>query len=109
MSDAVVCGKSCAHGSECLLLAGHTPCNRHESQHGCVFFDAGPAPDHILQFFATSHLPPHLQDVSRHFGDLATLIVAMLPGGPERTVALRKLLESKDAAVRALVAKDGAQ
>jgi len=39
MSDAVVCGKTCAHGSECLLLAGHWPRNRHESQHGCVFFD----------------------------------------------------------------------
>ena len=29
-----------------------------------------------------------------------------LPRNPERTVALRKLLESKDAAVRALIAKD---
>ena len=29
-----------------------------------------------------------------------------LPRNPERTVALRKLLEAKDAAVRALLAKD---
>lgn len=62
--------------------------------------------EHILQFFAYEHLPPHLQDVSRPFRDLAVSIVALLPRNPERTVALRKLLEAKDAAVRALVAKE---
>jgi len=63
-------------------------------------------PDHILQFFAYLHLPPYLQEVSRPFGDLAKQIVETLPRNPERTVALRKLLEAKDAAVRALVAKE---
>lgn len=43
--------------------------------------------------------------VSKLFGDLAEQIVATLPRNPERTVALCKLLESKDAAVRALIAK----
>lgn len=62
--------------------------------------------EHILQFFAYAHLPPHLQAVSKPFGDLAQRIVETLPRNPERTVALRKLLEAKDAAVRALVAKD---
>lgn len=62
--------------------------------------------EHILQFFAYAHLPPHLQAVSKPFGDMAQQIVDMLPRNPERTVALRKLLESKDAAVRALVAKE---
>ena len=33
-------------------------------------------------------------------------IVENLPRNPERTVALRKLLEAKDAAVRAAVARD---
>ena len=61
---------------------------------------------YILQFFAYAHLPPHLQAVSKPFGDLAHQIVDTLPRNPERTVALRKLLEAKDAAVRALVAKD---
>lgn len=61
--------------------------------------------EHILQFFAYSHLPPHLQDVSKPFCDMAQ-IVSNLPRNPERTVALRKLLEAKDAAVRAMVAKD---
>lgn len=60
--------------------------------------------EHISQFFAYEHLPAHLQDVSRPFGELAQRIVDTLPRNPERTVALRKLLEAKDAAVRALVA-----
>ena len=55
----------------------------------------------ILQFFAFAHLPEHLQAISRPFGELANHIVGTLPRNPERTVALRKLLESKDAAVRA--------
>ena len=59
------------------------------------------APEPILQFFAYAHLPAHLQEVSKPFGDMANDIVAKLPRNPERTVALRKLLESKDAAVRA--------
>ena len=55
----------------------------------------------ILQFFTWKHLPPALQDVSRHFCDLAEWTVMVLPRNPERTVTLRKLLEAKDAAVRA--------
>ena len=62
--------------------------------------------EHILQFFAYAHLPAHLQVVSQPFGDLAQHLVDTLPRNPERTVALRKLLEAKDAAVRALVAKE---
>lgn len=62
------------------------------------------APEHILQFFAYEHLPPHLQAVSAPFGELAAKVME-LPRNPERTVALRKLLEAKDSAVRALLAK----
>jgi hypothetical protein len=73
----------------------------------------------ILQFFAYEHLPTHLQRVSKPFCELAHAIVegdnglasgtltfgSPLPRNAERTVALRKLLESKDAAVRALLQK----
>ena len=59
----------------------------------------------IMQFFAYAHLPEKLQAVSQPFGVLAEGIVATLPRNAERTVALRKLLESKDAAVRASLAK----
>ena len=62
-------------------------------------------PEHIMQFFAYDHLPPDLQDVSAPFGRLAEGLVKVLPRNPERTVALRKLLEAKDAAVRARFAK----
>lgn len=60
--------------------------------------------DYLLQFFAYEHLPAHLQAVSKPFGDLARQVVETLPSNPERTVALRKLLEAKDAAVRAALA-----
>lgn len=59
--------------------------------------------DRMLQFFKYDHLPPHLRDVSRQFAELANAIVATLPQNAERTVALRKLLESKDCAVRAVL------
>ena len=61
--------------------------------------------DSILQFFHYAHLPPVLQARSKPFCDLARLIVETTPRNPERSVALRKLLESKDAAVRAGIAK----
>lgn len=57
--------------------------------------------DHLLRYFHYSHLPQVLQERSKPFCDLARRIVDTTPRNPERTVALRKLLESKDAAVRA--------
>lgn len=59
-----------------------------------------PSVSHILGYFEWQHLPPKLQDVSRPFGELAET-VADSSSNPETTVALRKLLEAKDAAVRA--------
>lgn len=59
------------------------------------------ATDHVLRYFHYSHLPASLQARSKPFCDLARQIINTTPRNPERTVALRKLLESKDAAVRA--------
>lgn len=61
-------------------------------------------PEHIMQFFAFAHLPLELQAVSAQFATVAVQLVQTLPRNPERTVALRKLLEAKDAAVRAKLA-----
>ena len=61
--------------------------------------------EHILQFFSHTHLAPELQQIAAPFAGLANDIVMRLPRNPERTVALRKLLEAKDAAVRAFIAK----
>ena len=58
-------------------------------------------PEPMLQWFHYEHLPEHLQAVSAAFHSLATALCTKLPRSAERTVALRKLLESKDAAVRA--------
>ena len=55
----------------------------------------------IIKHFEYEHLPPHLQEVSKPFCDLAREVIQKVPPGPERLVALRKLLEGKDAAVRA--------
>ena len=60
----------------------------------------------ILQFFSYEHLPEKLKAVSKPFCDLADVIVDTLPRNPERTVALRKLLEAKDAAVRASIMEE---
>lgn len=65
--------------------------------------------DRMLQFFEYAHLPEHLREVSKPFGDLANMIAETLPSNPERTVALQKLLEAKDCAVRARLYKDVAQ
>jgi len=59
------------------------------------------ASDHILRYFHYSHLPDTLKARSKPFCDLAKQIIDTTPRNPERTVALRKLLEAKDAAVRA--------
>jgi hypothetical protein len=60
---------------------------------------------YLLQFFAYDHLPEHLQIVSKLFSDLANNLEG-LPQNPESTAALRKLLEAKDCAVRAMLFKD---
>lgn len=60
----------------------------------------------MLQFFVYEHLPPNLQEVSKPFAILAKQIADSLPSNPERTVALRKLMEAKDCAVRAKLFKE---
>ncbi len=59
----------------------------------------------LIQFFSYDHLPEHLQVVSQPFYVLAMDVIMKLPRNPERTVALRKLLEAKDCAVRCKLAQ----
>ena len=59
--------------------------------------------ERMMQWFEYAHLPAHLQTVSLEFHNLADWIETNILPGPERTVALRKLLEAKDAAVRAKI------
>lgn len=54
-----------------------------------------------MKHFAYEHLPLHLQAVSRPIGELAHRMNDALPDCEEKEVGLRKLLEAKDALVRA--------
>lgn len=58
-------------------------------------------PHALMQFFKHQHLNETLQPVSKKFGDLAREMDEHLEESPEKTTALRKLLEAKDCAVRA--------
>jgi hypothetical protein len=58
----------------------------------------------LLQFFDYAHLPQHLQEISKPFSELAHLMAHVLPHNPETMMAVRKLLEAKDCAVRAQLA-----
>ena len=60
-----------------------------------------PGAEALLKFFKYEHLPTHLQDASKKFHDLAHHVAGSTPPSAERTMALRKLLEAKDCAVRA--------
>lgn len=58
----------------------------------------------IMKYFKFSHLPEHLQKISKPFGELATLVDTLEVSDPaEKATALRKLLEAKDAAVRCVL------
>lgn len=60
---------------------------------------------YLMQFFSYTHLPAELQEVSRPFSELAFSVDTFLPENAEKTTALRKLLEAKDCAVRAMIFK----
>lgn len=43
-----MCAKECDHGSPCQLTTGHPRPDRHETEHGCIFYDASPPPSSAL-------------------------------------------------------------
>jgi len=59
-----------------------------------------PSIEEKLRYFAYEHLPPKLQEISRPFGELARLVAEQCEGS-QATIALQKLIEAKDCAVRA--------
>lgn len=59
-----------------------------------------------LRWFEYGHLPAHLAEVSQKFEQLAHELVGPLAlAGPQTTIALQKLIEAKDAAVRAAIVR----
>lgn len=61
----------------------------------------GHEPTPIMKYFEYSHLPPKLARFSKPFCVLAKQIDVTMKRSAEKTVCLRKLLEAKDACVRA--------
>ncbi len=59
--------------------------------------------ERMLRWFEYEQLPPHLQMISKPFGDLARQLCGVAGPCAERTAGLRKLLEAKDCAVRAYI------
>jgi hypothetical protein len=59
----------------------------------------------VDKYFAYSHLPGNLQQVSKPIAELAELMNTELPDGAEKSAGMRKLLEAKDCFVRAALDK----
>ncbi len=57
--------------------------------------------DHVMQFFSRKEPTAQLPAIQDDYRRLATIMSRVLPEGPEKTVALRKLLEAKEATTRA--------
>lgn len=57
----------------------------------------------IMQYFAYAHLPAPLKNVSMVLAHTAQLLNEQLPDGPEKSTALRKMLEAKDCFVRSAI------
>ena len=65
---------------------------------------SNPSWERLLQYFEYQHLPSHLQAIAQPFHTLAQAMTTMLDAThdpAEVSVGLRKLLEAKDAFVRA--------
>lgn len=60
-----------------------------------------PSVQAVVKYFGYEHLPVQVSGVSRRCHDLAVAMLADIPDSPELVVGLRKLLEAKDAFVRA--------
>lgn len=58
----------------------------------------------VARWFEYGHLDGAPRELAKLFAHHCAELLARLPDSPELTVALRKLLEAKDAAVRAAIA-----
>ena len=92
------CPNNCG-GCSCHLTAPCTCCTDHQE------LEEMDNNDELMQFFAYTHLPEHLQKISAPFCILAAALHEMLPDNEERHCAIRKLLEAKDCAVRSRLSK----
>jgi len=59
--------------------------------------------ERLLKWFTFDHLREDLKPISKSFANLAYEVAGSVPESAEKTTALRKLLEAKDCAVRAVL------
>lgn len=59
--------------------------------------------DRMIKWFERDDVRDDVKQLCESFSRLADIVVQDIEPGPERTVVLRKLLEAKYAAVRALI------
>lgn len=58
----------------------------------------------IMKYFSYDHLPEGpMKEVSQGICNMAKAIDETIPGSPEKSAGLRKLLEAKDCLVRAVM------
>jgi len=58
-----------------------------------------------LEHFGSSHLADPLKGIVERFGDLADWLASEIESHPQLAIGLQKLIEAKDAVVRAKVAE----
>lgn len=73
---------------------------------GLEYIQGEDMPSTTIKYFSYEHLPEKLQAISKPLCDLAHLMEEMLPDGAEKSAGMRKLLEAKDAFVRAYLDKE---
>lgn len=67
-----------------------------------------PATAHVAQLFAYEHIAhTEAREIAHAFYSFVELLLDTIDDGPELTVTLRKLVEAKDAACRAVIYGDG--
>jgi hypothetical protein len=64
-----------------------------------------PAVVHVAQFFESAHLPSPLREIATDMHDLAEHMIIEIKDSPMLTTGLHRLLEAKDALVRAKLAE----
>ena len=54
----------------------------------------------LMKYFVAGHLPPEFIEMADKFRDLALYIEQAIPEGQEQTNALRRLIESREEAMK---------
>lgn len=96
------CGSKLITPWACPQCGGGDGTQTHHAKAASIAPEVPVANEKILKFFQYKHLPTVSQFAAQPFHQLAEWCHTNLPPGAERSVALRKLLEAREAAIRAV-------